>query len=78
MNHYYTFLALDIARERERDAALQRRAELAGRDRIQRPSVVRRGLAHALALVSRGSTAAVRRLDDCVAEDLNQALAAGR
>ena len=43
-----------------------------------RPGVVRRGLANGLALVSRGSAAAVRRLDDCVADDLTEALAGAK
>ena len=37
-----------------------------------RPSVLRRGLAHGFALVSRTSVGAVRRLDDCLAEDLGE------
>ena len=78
MFHYYAYLALDIARDRERDAARERRAALAGIDYRWRPNVVRRGLANGLALVSRSSAAAVRRLDDCVADDLKQALAAGK
>ena len=77
MNHYYTFLALDLARDRALEAARDRRAlEAAGLP--DRPNLLVRGLAHGLALVSRGSTAAVRRLDECVADDLNQALAAGK
>ncbi len=38
------------------------------------PSVVRRSAARLLAAVSRGSAAAVRRLDACVADDLGRAL----
>ena len=76
MNTTYTFLALDIARERAQQAAAMRRAE-ASVPR-GRPGVVRRGLATTLALVSRGSTSAVRRLDACIADDLDQALAVGR
>jgi hypothetical protein len=76
MNTTYTFIALDIARERSKAAAEARRAEAIVAD--GRPGFVRRGLASALALVSRGSTAAVRRLDECVADDLDQALAVGR
>ena len=40
------------------------------------PSRLRRPMAVALAAVSRGSAAAVRRLDDCVADDLGRSLAA--
>ena len=78
MNHYYTFLAIDLARDRALDAARDRRAREASAGRPPRPRLLVRGLAHGLALVSRGSTAAVRRLDECVADDLNQALAANR
>ncbi len=78
MNHYYTFLALDLARDRALEAARDRRALEAAAGLPDRPNLVVRGLAHGLALVSRGSTAAVRRLDECVADDLNQALAAGK
>lgn len=74
MNHYYTFLALDLARDRALDAARDRRALEAAAGLPSRPNLLVRGLANGLALVSRGSTAAVRRLDDCVADDLNQAL----
>lgn len=78
MNHYYTFLALDLARDRALDAARDRRALEAAAGLPSRPNLLVRGLANGLALVSRGSTAAVRRLDECVADDLNQALAASK
>ena len=39
------------------------------------PSHVRRAMALGLAALSRGSAAAVRRLDECVADDLGRALA---
>lgn len=77
MNHYYTLLALDIARDRQLEADEYRRAVIAAGG-LARPGFVRRGLANALALVSRGSAAAVRRLDSCVADDLTQAIAAGK
>lgn len=78
MNHYYTFLALDLARDRGLDAARDRRALEAAAGTPSRPNILVRGLANGLALVSRASTAAVRRLDDCVADDLHQALALGK
>lgn len=78
MNHYYTFLALDLARDRALDAARDRRALEAAAGLPSRPNLLVRGLASGLALVSRGSTAAVRRRDDAVADDLNQALAASK
>lgn len=77
MNNYYTLLALDIARDRGLEAAEYRRAVIAAGG-LARPGFVRRGLANGLALVSRGSAAAVRRLDSCVGDDLTRALAAGK
>ena len=76
MQSFYTFLALDIARERAAEAAAHRRADEAGRSAPARPSIARRGLAHGLAAVSRSSAAVARRLDDCVADDLVRSLAA--
>jgi hypothetical protein len=78
MNQLYTMIALDLARERVRDAEMERRASLARAGRPARPGLVRRGLATGFALVSRGSTAAARRLDRRVADDLGRALAAGK
>ena len=48
-------------------------AEVSAADR---PSFARRALAQGLAAVSRGSAAAVRRLDDAVADDLGRSLKA--
>ncbi len=75
MNHFYTMVALDIARDRTREADMSRRAALARETQGSRPGIVRRGLANGFALVSRGSAATVRRLDDHVADDLGRALA---
>jgi hypothetical protein len=63
MNHLYTFLALDLARDRAREAAEARRADAvtAGQER---PNALRRGLATSLAAVSRTTASAARRLDD--------------
>ena len=89
MNYLYSFLALDLANQRAADvftleyrhvreaAAARRTAERSATDG-DRPSVARRALAHGLAAVSRGSAAAVRRLDDVVADDLGRALAPGK
>jgi hypothetical protein len=63
MNHLYTFLALDLAHERAREAAEARRAGSIRSDR-DRPNVLRRGLASSLAAVSRTAGSAARRLDD--------------
>jgi hypothetical protein len=76
MNNYYTLLALDLARDRAREAADQRLARQARRGQPERTGFVRRGLANGFALVSRGSAAVVRRLDACIADDLTEALAA--
>lgn len=87
MNHYLlSFLALDIARERAREAE-QRWLEstLHGyelhvtlghvRTAPSRATRLRRLAAQLLAAVSRGSAAIVRRLDACVADDLGRTLA---
>ena len=71
----YAIIALDLANERAREAAHDRLVAEARLDRPARPSVPRRAPAHSLALVSRGSAAAVRRLDQCVADDLGRSLA---
>jgi len=78
MNHYYSIIALDIARDRAAEAARDRRAHLMTTMAADRPNIVRRGLANGLALVSRGSAAAARRLDDGRADDLQQALTAAK
>ena len=89
MNYLYGFLALDLANRREadifsieyrhtREALEARQAAELSADGLDRPSYARRALAHGLAAVSRGSAAAVRRLDDVVADDLGRALAPGK
>ena len=55
MNHLYTFLALDLADERARDAAEIRRAVELVLDRPADRTLVRRGLAAGLAVVSRAA-----------------------
>ena len=74
MNQMYTLLALDIARDRARAADEDRRARAVVDGRPSQPSALRLALAHGLAAVSRGSASAVRRLDDCVADDLGRSL----
>jgi hypothetical protein len=68
-------LLIDLVREREREI---RESALRARATSGRPSVVRRGVARAFAVLSLVSASAVRRLDDCLADDLVDALAAGR
>jgi len=87
MNYLYSFLALDLANERRADIFSieyrQTREALEARQEAElsafepdRPSFGRRALAQGLAAVSRGSAAAVRRLDDAVADDLGRSLKA--
>ncbi len=73
--HPYALIALDLARERAREADAHRLAAIARGAAPERPSWPRRGLAHGFALVSRGSAAVTRRLDECVADDLGRSLA---
>jgi hypothetical protein len=78
MHYVYTFLALELANDREREARDDRRAALAAAGQPERASIARRTLARGFAAVSRGSAAAVRQLDDVVADDLGRALLAGK
>lgn len=78
MLQLYSILALDLARDREREARRDQLIDLADSDRDRGRNVIRHGLASGLAVVSRGSAAAVRRLDDRTADDLTEALVAGR
>ena len=70
MQTYWTFIALDIANERAREADRHRLAAIARRARPGRDRSIRHVAAVAAAGVSRASAALVRRLDDCVADDL--------
>jgi hypothetical protein len=78
MHYVYTFLALELANDREREAREARRAARITAGIPERPSFARRTLAQGLAAVSRGSAAAVRQLDEVVADDLRRALAPGK
>ncbi len=75
MSHFYAYVALQLATDRVREFEDARRAAQFRAGQPARPSWLRLGLAHGLAAVSRGSAAAVRRLDDCVADDLSRSLA---
>lgn len=77
MHYLYSFMALDLAAERASEARDERLAVLARAGRPEGPSL-KRGLARTLAVVSRGSAAATRRLDGHVADDLGRALAASK
>jgi hypothetical protein len=76
--HPWIYYALEVSGDRERNArdhrlALEvRRHELTHAGRTSR---IRRSTAVALAALTRGSADVVRRLDDCVADDLQHALA---
>jgi hypothetical protein len=75
MNHM-TIYALTVAREREREFVHQAQLSELRAGQRARPSQTRRRLALALAALSRGSASAVRRLDDCVADDLGRSFSA--
>ena len=49
MNQMYTFLALDLAAERSREASRHSRARMLMAGQPERPSWLRRGLARVLA-----------------------------
>jgi hypothetical protein len=75
--HPWTFYALEVSRDRDREARQRRlliEARAVGASSAG-PSRPRRAAALVFAAVSRGSAAAVRRLDDCVADDLGRSLA---
>jgi hypothetical protein len=73
--HPWTLYALEVARDREREARNRRLVNEAQAEQPSSTDRVRRSAALVLAAVSRRSAAAVRRLDDCVAEDLGRSLA---
>jgi hypothetical protein len=74
--HPLTLYALEVSRDRDRDREVRRLLAEARFERPARPSRLRlrRPAALLLAALSRGSAAAVRRLDDCVADDLGRSL----
>ena len=76
MSHLHTYIALQLANDRAREAQAASQAARIANGLPARPSAMRHALANGLAIVSRGSAAAVRRLDDCVADDLGRSIAA--
>jgi hypothetical protein len=78
MLSHLTFLALDLARERAQEADHNRLAALARQAAGNPPSAPRRFAARGVASVSRGLASLARRLDDCTADDLAEALYADR
>jgi len=73
--HPWTLYALEVSRDRDHEIRNRLLLEGAPDDLTSRPSRLRRPVALALAALSRGSAAAVRRLDDCIADDLGRSLA---
>ena len=71
MLNYYAFIALDIANQRVREAERER---LVRTVRVERESAARRHAAIALAAFGRLVAAGVRRLDECVADDLAESI----
>jgi hypothetical protein len=74
--HPWTLYALEVARDRQREIDYDRLAAEARLGMASTPSRLRRPVARLLAALSLGTAAAVRRLDDCVADDLNRSIAA--
>jgi hypothetical protein len=71
MYNYYMFLALDLANRRVREAERERLVAMVVENR---EGSTRRYVAIGLAAVGRLVGAAVRRLDECVADDLAESL----
>ena len=75
---YEAFVALELAEERRREADQDRLAALARAARPKKDRSIRRSIAVLLASISSGSASVVRRLDDCVADDLARRLGPAR
>lgn len=70
MNGYYTWLALELANDRIREAEIRNRRLLDENGlRSYNPGLARRTLARVAASVSRGSAALAHRLDETIASD---------
>ena len=76
MNHQlWSFIALDLAKQRAEEAT---RYHLVAAELEDGPSLwtrARRFVARGVAALSRGSAWVVRRLDDCIADELGRTLA---
>jgi hypothetical protein len=75
---YEAFVALEIAEQRRREADQDRLAALARAGRTANDRSFRRSTAVALASVSSAAASLVRRLDECVADDLAERLGPDR
>lgn len=71
--YYYSMVALDVAHARTIEADRQHMAHILAR--AEGPSAIRRGLAHGLAALSRGSAEIARRLDESTVDDTHRRLA---
>jgi hypothetical protein len=71
----FAFIALDLAEQRAAEASRYRLLAAGLEDGPSIRDRVRRFVARGLAAVSRGAAWVVRRLDDCVADELGRALA---
>jgi hypothetical protein len=74
--HPWTLYANEIDRDRERELDYDRLAAEARLGMATKPSRLRRPAALLLAALSRSTATAVRRLDECVADDLSRSIAA--
>lgn len=75
---YQAFVALELAEQRRREADQDRLAALARAGRTENSRSIRRSTAVALASISTAAASLVRRLDDCVADDLAKRLGPDR
>jgi len=75
--NFWAYQAMMATRERELDPDLEHHRRMMDLRAVEerRPTRARRLTAIALAALSRGTAGVVRRLDDCVADDLGRALA---
>ena len=76
MNHYaYVLMMLDISRQQSASSERRYRDARFAADIPATTSPLRRIAARLVASVSRGSAWIVRKLDDCVADELGRTLA---
>jgi hypothetical protein len=73
--HPWTLYALEVSRDRDQEIRNRLLLAQVPDEHTSHPSPLRRPAARVLAALSRGSAAAVRRLDDCIADDLGRSLA---
>ena len=68
--HLYTYIALDLANEKTREADRYRLAAIARGERTELGRT-RRAAARMLAWVSRSSASVARRLDACIGDEID-------